>query len=227
MFLVLAVTVGLWSADASAQPMGICGDACDRVEIDCGAVGACEQVAMQLGIDLQTCDAEAQCASQCVLDATCSQIFSLVGMNPDPMLSGCMNGCLAMGAGGGGNAGSVGGGGGGPTGNGGGPAGGGGNGFGGMGSSSVGTGSSSGGMTSASGGSQAVGVGGSTANAGGRGDGSLANDLVLRDESGCSCRAHGTSGNSAGLWLGLLLGTALMRRRTPVRQARRGQRAHR
>lgn len=87
-----------------------CEEACEKVEGRCGFPGVCGQF-VDCGM------AGADCFGQCVLDADCDAIASLVGANPDPTLLACVTGCQQGGQGGAGGGGVGGGGvGGGPAG---------------------------------------------------------------------------------------------------------------
>lgn len=69
----------------------LCEEACDKLETECGAQGACGAFQSFLGVSCGEPDAE--CPAQCALDATCVQLFSLLGQNPDPTLTACLEDC--------------------------------------------------------------------------------------------------------------------------------------
>ena len=90
--------VGTSGSTGGAGGGSLCDEACDRID-GCSFAGACALAAGQAGFDLSTCDAEGECVSQCILDASCMQITSLIS-TPDPVLSGCIQTCLNGGMGG-------------------------------------------------------------------------------------------------------------------------------
>src|SRR5690606_31300482 len=69
-----------------------CEEACFKLEGECSApAGSCATCQNQLGISCG--EPEAECPAECILAASCIQIYSLVSQNPDPMLMGCLEGC--------------------------------------------------------------------------------------------------------------------------------------
>lgn len=83
-----------------------CEEACAKVDMCAGFAGACGLI----GVDCN--DANAECPAACVNAADCGALTSLIGQNPDPTLSACLDMCnLGQGGAGGGGAGGGGGGG--------------------------------------------------------------------------------------------------------------------
>lgn len=85
------------TTSTSTGPMTLCDQACQHAS-DCG-VDVCS-FAM-----IDCANPQTDCPAQCLLDANCLQILSLLTQNPDPALIGCITGCQG-GAGGGGPGGS-------------------------------------------------------------------------------------------------------------------------
>jgi hypothetical protein len=79
-----------------------CEQACAKVDMCSGFPGGCGL----LGVDCN--DPQADCPASCINAADCDAITSLIGQNPDPTLSGCLDACDlgGGGAGGGGGGGS-------------------------------------------------------------------------------------------------------------------------
>lgn len=73
-----------------------CEEACYKVEVECAFAGACGLISQYLGVDCGT--PEGECLGQCLLDADCGAILSLVGQDMDPVLSACVfDQCLGEG----------------------------------------------------------------------------------------------------------------------------------
>lgn len=81
-----------------------CEEACAKVDMCAGFAGACGLI----GVDCN--DPNAECPAACVNAADCAALTSLIGQNPDPTLSACLDMC-DLGQGGAGGAGGSGGGG--------------------------------------------------------------------------------------------------------------------
>jgi hypothetical protein len=73
----------------------VCEQACAKVD-SCAVAGACDLAAPFLPFDIKSCsDQVAECASQCIVDADCGAIASLLPGSPvDMELQGCIQGCL-------------------------------------------------------------------------------------------------------------------------------------
>ena len=69
------------------EDCNICYEACYYIEYVCGFFTACQAS----GFDCTTEDDF--CESECMLDASCNAISSMVTANPDPDLTACLNDC--------------------------------------------------------------------------------------------------------------------------------------
>jgi hypothetical protein len=77
---------------------GAMGNLCDQA---CGKAAGCGLPICQFaGVDCAMPGVD--CPAQCILDADCGAINSLATMNPDPVLSACLQGCQGGGGGAGG-----------------------------------------------------------------------------------------------------------------------------
>ena len=85
-----------------------CEEGCEKINTECGFGDLCSMIPQ---LDCGSAPG-ADCFGQCVLDADCDAIGSLIGNNPDPALIGCLTACQGGGQGGAGGGGGQGAGGG-------------------------------------------------------------------------------------------------------------------
>jgi hypothetical protein len=87
-------TVGPGGAgQGGASTANVCEAMCDHAEGNCGIADACELFGPLLVINLDDCDARAQCYSQCLLSADCAELVALATQNPAPSLAACLLNC--------------------------------------------------------------------------------------------------------------------------------------
>ncbi|MBU1534643.1 hypothetical protein KKF84_04945, partial [Myxococcota bacterium] len=71
----------------ATEECNICYEACYYTEVTCGYTNACA------ASGFNCTNEDSYCESACMLDASCAAIASMVGANPDPELSACINAC--------------------------------------------------------------------------------------------------------------------------------------
>lgn len=69
--------------------MGPCEQACDKIANECGFGNVCSQIPF-----LNCADMASDCYGNCILQADCSALPSLLTSNPDPKLAGCISACM-------------------------------------------------------------------------------------------------------------------------------------
>jgi hypothetical protein len=81
----------------------LCDQACDKLATECGLGQVCSMPPVSNLLDCA--DPMADCPGQCILDADCTAILSLLGQNMDPALTACLGACQGGQGGGGGGGG--------------------------------------------------------------------------------------------------------------------------
>ena len=85
------------SASSSSSTGGMgnnpCEKACNKIEVECGFGSVCSMIPF-----LNCSEMSSYCYGNCILDANCAAIASLVGTSPDPTLASCISSCMGGGS---------------------------------------------------------------------------------------------------------------------------------